>query len=127
MVRFYDRGAEMRRRREASMRARKPWVDAAQTPFRDDALMDGPPGCTAADFELPRLRRCPLDVDALIWGPRLGEGLDGCVWKVWFGDAGPFALKLVGHLPSSRPASRGSQHQQTILLARVALLSLVLG
>ncbi|KAH6627771.1 hypothetical protein F5144DRAFT_494056 [Chaetomium tenue] len=94
MARFHDGGAEMRRLHEASMRARKPWVDAAQTPFRDDALMDGPPSCTAADFELPRLRRCPLDAGDLVWGPRLGEGLDGCVWKVWFGDAGPFVLKL---------------------------------
>ncbi|KAK3296130.1 uncharacterized protein B0H64DRAFT_374261 [Chaetomium fimeti] len=84
----------MRRRHEESMRARKPWVEAAQTPFRDDALMDGTPGCTAADFELPRLRRCPFDADKFIWGRRLGEGLDGCVWKVWSGDAGPFVLKV---------------------------------
>lgn len=108
----------MRRRHEASMRAGKPWIDAAQTPFRDDALMDGPPACTAADFELPRLRRCPLD-----------EGLDGCVWKVWFGDAGPFVLKLVGRHP---PSGSGSQRQQLLqkkpsLLTWIFLLSLVLG
>lgn len=119
----------MRRRHEVSMRARKPWIDAAQTPFRDDALMDGPPACTAADFELPRLRRCPLDVGGLVWGPRLGEGLDGCVWKVWFGDAGPFVLKLVGRHP---PSGSGSQRQQLLqkkssLLTWIFLLSLVLG
>lgn len=29
-----------------------------------------------------------------IWESRLGEGLDGCVWKVRSGNAGPFVLKV---------------------------------
>jgi hypothetical protein len=77
------------------VRTRKPWIEAAQTPFRDDALMIAPPSCTAADFELPRLRRCPFDLDNLIIEASIDGGLDGYVWKVRFGDEGPFILKMV--------------------------------
>jgi hypothetical protein len=80
---------------QRKVRTRMPWIEAARTPFRDDALLVGPPSCTAADFKLPRLRRCPFDVDSLIWDAALGGGLDGCVWKVRFGDEGPFILKVV--------------------------------
>ena len=87
--------SEMQRRSQAKMRTRKPWIDAARVPFRDNALMTGPPSCTAADFKKPRLRRCPFDPAELRFEARLGGGLDGYVWKVDFGDEGPFALKVV--------------------------------
>lgn len=66
--------------------------------FRDDAPMVGPPSCTAADFKVPRLRRCPFDPEDLVFEARLGGGADGCVWKVRLGQEGPFALKMVSVL-----------------------------
>ncbi|KAM6535425.1 hypothetical protein FALCPG4_004989 [Fusarium falciforme] len=58
--------------------------------------MEGPPGCSAADFDVPRLRRCPFDLANIDWkaSSRLGGGLDGYVWKVWFKGDGPFVLKV---------------------------------
>ncbi|OAA63356.1 hypothetical protein SPI_03519 [Niveomyces insectorum RCEF 264] len=71
------------------------WKAAAERwPFRDDALMEGPPSCTLRDLRRPRLRRCPFDPDTITWLSRLGGGLDGYCWKVNFGDQGPFVLKL---------------------------------
>jgi hypothetical protein len=77
------------------VRTQMPWIEAAKMPFRDDAVMVGPPSCTAADFKAPRLRRCPFDPDTLRWEAGIDAGLDGCVWKVHFGDKGPFILKVV--------------------------------
>lgn len=77
------------------VRRRRPWLDAAQTPFRDDAPMMGPPGTTAADLEMPRLRRCPFSLDSMVWEARVDGGLDGYIWKVRFGAQGPLALKVV--------------------------------
>lgn len=74
----------------------KPWLEAAKVPFRDDTLMLGPPSCTAQDFETPRLRQWPFDLATLSWEARIDGGLDGYVWKVRFGDQGPFILKVVG-------------------------------
>jgi len=73
--------------------------------FRDDTPMVGPPSCTAADFKVPRLRRCPFDPEDLVFEARLGGGADGCVWKVRLGREGPFALKMVSVdcLPASPP------------------------
>jgi len=42
----------------------------------------GPPRTTAADFEMPRLRRCPFDLDGMVWESRVDGGMDGYVWKV---------------------------------------------
>jgi hypothetical protein len=81
-------------RAQRRVRTRKPWIEAAQTLFRDDALMIGSPSCTAVDFEMPRLRRCPFDPDSLVLEASLGCGLDGYAWKVRFGDEGPFILKM---------------------------------
>lgn len=65
-------------------------------PFRDEALMIGPPpSCSWASFKQPRLRRCPFDLESIRWIGLVGGGLDGLVWKVYFGDEGPFALKVV--------------------------------
>lgn len=65
--------------------------------FRRDDLLEGEPSCFAADFKLPRLRRCPLDPATIDWSISscIGGGRDGYVWKVWFGDDGPYALKVV--------------------------------
>ena len=70
---------------------------AQAVPFHDDKLMEGPPDYSAADFDMPRLRRCPFDLSDVDWesSSRLGGGLDGFVWKVWFKGDGPFVLKVV--------------------------------
>ncbi|KAB5536038.1 hypothetical protein GE09DRAFT_971703 [Coniochaeta sp. 2T2.1] len=64
--------------------------------FLDETLMDGPAGCKLSDFARPRLRKCPFDIRSIAWKDAkvLGSGLDGWVWRVNFGDQGPFALKL---------------------------------
>ncbi|KAI1847035.1 hypothetical protein JX265_006770 [Neoarthrinium moseri] len=62
-------------------------------PFRSDEPMNGPPSCTIADFMRPHLRKCTF-AETIRWEKTLGYGLDGYVWKVWFGDKGPFALKM---------------------------------
>ncbi|KAL2158238.1 hypothetical protein VTH06DRAFT_4558 [Thermothelomyces fergusii] len=85
---------ESRRALQRRGRQRRPWLDAARLPFRDDAPMVGPPKTTAADFEMPRLRRCPFDLGSMVWEARLGGGADGYVWKVRFGTEGPFVLKV---------------------------------
>ncbi|KAL2022665.1 hypothetical protein VTK56DRAFT_4746 [Thermocarpiscus australiensis] len=85
---------ERLRRPQRKRELRKPWIEAARAPFRDDSLMLGPPSCTAEDFETPRLRRCPFDLDTMSWESRIDGGLDGYVWKVNFGDKGPFILKV---------------------------------
>ncbi|KAI8715365.1 hypothetical protein NCS52_01043900 [Fusarium sp. LHS14.1] len=65
-----------------------------QVPFLDDKPMNGPPSCTEQNFKLPRLRQCTFNFDTIVWEHKLGGGLDGYVWKVWFGEIGPFALKV---------------------------------
>ncbi|OIW29682.1 hypothetical protein CONLIGDRAFT_654182 [Coniochaeta ligniaria NRRL 30616] len=62
--------------------------------FQDDTVLLGPPSLTAEDFKTPRLRRCKFDLATISWEARLGGGLDGYVWKVKFGEEGPFTLKL---------------------------------
>lgn len=57
--------------------------------------MVGPPKLDHEAFLTPKLRRCPFDPTTLVWAGRLGGGADGYVWKVKFGDQGPFALKVV--------------------------------
>ena len=68
---------------------------AMQVPFLDDTRMSGPPFCTAENFALPRLRQCTFDPSTIVWEDKLGGGLDGYVWKVCFGEIGPFVLKVV--------------------------------
>lgn len=50
------------------------------------------------DFGVPRLRKCPFSLGSIDWEHAmiLGRGMDGIVWRVYFGDDGPYALKLVG-------------------------------
>ncbi|KAK1764382.1 hypothetical protein QBC33DRAFT_547060 [Phialemonium atrogriseum] len=65
-------------------------------PFLDDTVMDGPPSRALSDLKTPRLRKCPFDLNSVSWkhAKILDGGLDGCVWRVNFGDQGPFALKV---------------------------------
>lgn len=91
---------------------REHWIEAAKVPFRDDSLMLGPPSLTAADFKMPRLRRCRFDLATVSWEARIGGGLDGYVWKVKFGDEGPFIPKVV----STCKLKRG-QHVLTIIFS----------
>lgn len=69
-------------------------------PFLDDTVMEetSPPSCKVANFKRPRLRKCGFDLNSIDWrrAKVLGAGLDGWVWRVHFGDKGPYALKLVG-------------------------------
>ncbi|KAJ4162719.1 hypothetical protein NW754_014137 [Fusarium falciforme] len=84
-------------RLEAQLRATRPspiWQRAMQVPFLDDKPMNGPPSCTEQDLKLPHLRQCTFDFNTIAWERKLGGGLDGYVWKVWFGEKGPFALKV---------------------------------
>ncbi|CAK7203985.1 hypothetical protein SEUCBS139899_006735 [Sporothrix eucalyptigena] len=49
------------------------------------------------DIRVPRLRKCPFDLDTVDWrhAKLLGTGMDGCVWRVRFGkDSLYYALKL---------------------------------
>ncbi|KAB5528993.1 hypothetical protein GE09DRAFT_1177811 [Coniochaeta sp. 2T2.1] len=67
-------------------------------PFLDDTIMDdGPPTrWSIADFRVPRLRKCPFIVDSINWERAriLGLRMDRIVWCVYFGEEGPYALKL---------------------------------
>ncbi|KAI0550180.1 hypothetical protein F4679DRAFT_544228 [Xylaria curta] len=67
-----------------------------QVDFRSNQLMQGPPNHTTEDFEQPRLRKCPFLLDTIKWESvtKLGDGYDGSVWKVKFGNEGTFVLKV---------------------------------
>ncbi|UKZ74505.1 hypothetical protein TrVFT333_002175 [Trichoderma virens FT-333] len=54
----------------------------------------GAPSCTLDAFKIPRLRQCLFDLDSMTWEAQIDGGLDGYLWKVKFGDQGPFALKV---------------------------------
>jgi hypothetical protein len=49
---------------------------------------------------MPQLRRFPRGIEALAWRDYLGNGAEGCVSMVKFGDGvnlGPLALKVVSY------------------------------
>lgn len=71
--------------------------EQVNAPFRSDEPMQGPPSRTAEDFKKPLLRKCTFNLDTVKWesATRLGDGYNGTVWKVAFGNSGPFALKVV--------------------------------
>lgn len=81
-----------RRMPSSSYHTKRPKLD-----FCSNELMQGPPNHTAEDFEQPRLQKCPFLLDAIKWESvtKLGDGYDGCVWKVTFGDQGTFVLKVI--------------------------------
>lgn len=43
--------------------------------------MIGPPkhDCCRPDFDMPRLRRCPFDLDDMVWEARTDGGMDGYI------------------------------------------------
>ncbi|OAA66564.1 hypothetical protein SPI_01140 [Niveomyces insectorum RCEF 264] len=90
----YAEAERAARRHHETLRREKLYAD----PFIDETLMtDGiPPSCKLDDFKSPRLRKCPLDPKTILWrhAEILGRGMDGVVWRVHFGDKGPFALKV---------------------------------
>ncbi|KAL3954498.1 hypothetical protein ACCO45_010061 [Purpureocillium lilacinum] len=84
--------------RRQHKRHRKQVLDktARQMRATDDIPLEDKPCCSKAAFERPRLRKCPHDLSTVDWEKAvpLGGGLDGYVWKVYFGTNGPFALKV---------------------------------
>lgn len=68
---------------------------AMSTIFLNEKLMKGPPRFREADLKDPRLRHCAFDPETIIFESRIGGGKDGYVWRVKFGDEGPFVLKVV--------------------------------
>ncbi|SCN82870.1 uncharacterized protein FFB20_10519 [Fusarium fujikuroi] len=84
------------RRAEEIRVLEKAQTRAATVAFCDDILISSPPSCPAADFKRPRLRRCLFDPTTIDWShsTRVGGGLDGYIWKVWFGADGPYALNV---------------------------------
>jgi hypothetical protein len=67
-------------------------------PFLNSEPMEGDPPCQWDDFLIPQLRRFPHGIEALAWQDYLGNGAEGCVSIVKFGDGvnlGPLALKVV--------------------------------
>ncbi|RSM19764.1 hypothetical protein CDV31_001395 [Fusarium ambrosium] len=89
-----DRASRLRQAQRLGPMPDLVWERAMQVPFLDDKPMNGPPSCTEQDFKQPHLRRCTFDFSTIVWERKLGGGLDGYVWKVWFGETGPFALKV---------------------------------
>ncbi|KIH88427.1 hypothetical protein SPBR_07362 [Sporothrix brasiliensis 5110] len=81
-----------------SMPTVRRWHHLFRYPCMTDELMDATtsPRVTIKNLAQPRLRRCPLNIDTIDWrrARLLGAGTDGCVYRVHFGDQGPFALKL---------------------------------
>lgn len=95
-------GHNMSAPRRQHKRHRKQVLDktARQMRATDDIPLEDKPCCSKAAFERPRLRKCPHDLSTVDWEKAvpLGGGLDGYVWKVYFGTNGPFALKVVSWL-----------------------------
>ncbi|KAM0259249.1 hypothetical protein ACHAQJ_003454 [Trichoderma viride] len=67
---------------------------AMSTIFLNEQPMRGPPRFRRADLKDPRLRHCDFDPETIVFESRIGGGDDGYVWKVNFGNEGPFALKV---------------------------------
>ncbi|KAL8416323.1 hypothetical protein RB596_006762 [Gaeumannomyces avenae] len=65
-----------------------------RVPFHTEKPMSGPPRYSWDDLRKPLLRKSPFEVKDLRWLKSLGGGMDGCCWKVAFGDQGPFVLKI---------------------------------
>ncbi|PNP51954.1 hypothetical protein THARTR1_07163 [Trichoderma harzianum] len=64
------------------------------TIFLHDDFVGGRLRFRGDDYNQPKLRQSTLDPNSLVILSRLGGGTDGYVWKVRFGDQGPFALKV---------------------------------
>jgi len=62
-------------------------------PFLSDCI--SPPPVHWQSFKQPSLCRCPFAPDTIKWCAMVGYGSQGCVFKVQFGNKGPFAVKIV--------------------------------
>lgn len=62
-------------------------------PFLSDCI--SPPPVHWQSFKQPSLRRCPFAPDTIKWCAMVGYGSQGCVFRVQFGNKGPFAVKIV--------------------------------
>ena len=71
-------------------------------PFCWDDQLEGDPSCSKTDFSCPRLRKCSFSATNIDWkrSSLIGGGRDGYVWKVWFGEDGPYALKVASQIPT---------------------------
>ncbi|POR32212.1 Uncharacterized protein TPAR_07593 [Tolypocladium paradoxum] len=67
-----------------------------KAPFLDESWMDGQPCCSAASFLVPRLRQCTFKLATIKWKTvkKIDGGLDGYLWRVYFGKDGPYVLKV---------------------------------
>ncbi|RSL69127.1 hypothetical protein CEP51_012390 [Fusarium floridanum] len=89
---------KIRRRKAPPFRPRT--TIARETPssdcFLDDQILDGLPNYSKSDFENPRLRQCHFDIANIDWeaSRHIGGGLDGYSWMVFFGEEGPYVLKM---------------------------------
>ena len=97
-----------------------------ERPFKDDSPMDdSAPNCSLKDFKQPRLRKCVFDIETLRIVDRINPkstvpgwvstegldgGLDGYNWKVYFGDEGPFVLKVVSLIYDSETSRRLAEY-----------------
>lgn len=85
------------------MSVQRRWHFLRQYPCMSDELMDVDAATSSSrvvhikDLAMPRLRKCAFDIDAIDWrrSEHLGTGVDGVVYRVYFGDKGPFVLKIV--------------------------------
>ncbi|KAL6881002.1 hypothetical protein J3F83DRAFT_710844 [Trichoderma novae-zelandiae] len=88
-------------------------LQAMSMPFLNEELMKGPPRFRGQDLRDPRLRRSTLDPKTIVFEAQLGGGSDGYVWKVRFGDEGPFALKVFwDQVPPHAPGSYYSMQRE---------------
>ncbi|OAA59099.1 hypothetical protein SPI_06301 [Niveomyces insectorum RCEF 264] len=71
-------------------------IRSRHKPFLSNVVMGSRPlRCWRKDFSSPRLRKCAFDLASIDWtrSRPIGAGVDGHVWRVYFGDQGPFVLK----------------------------------
>ncbi|KIH91213.1 hypothetical protein SPBR_01760 [Sporothrix brasiliensis 5110] len=114
-----------------SMTTGRRWRFVKRYPCMSDELMDASttPRAIIRNLMVPRLRKCPFDIDSVDWqrARLLGAGVDGCVYRVHFGDQGPFALKLfwipdtIVESPAYSAVHRECQNAALLQLLRVSM------
>ena len=65
--------------------------------FISDCILNESPSHCWQSFKYPVLRRCRFEPDTINWRSMVGNGSEGCVFRVRFGSEGPFAVKIVCH------------------------------
>ncbi|CAG9984896.1 unnamed protein product [Clonostachys byssicola] len=82
-------------------------------PFRDDEPLIGDPDCSWKSVQKHMLRACPFKLEDMIFEERLGDGIDGVVFKVSI-DGTPYALKV-----GSAPTMPSKKNAGTALLQMI--------